>query len=398
MFTFDAPRAKESMKNSVYFYLAVVACTLLGMGCNEEVELNAPYKSTTIVFGLIDPDPNSDGVFNALDTQWVRITRTFLGDGNNNNYAAIRDSSEYKESDFVSKVVQQINANGDVTETYELTAVTVANKSVNGIFYGPEQTLYYFTAPNGIDTESRYRIALDFAQKDDVSAITEVVRNEEINFLTPQVDGSVTLAQSSGGNITYPTTSSIKWNPAENVTSYSATLRFYYTEFAYETTEWTGTPIVTQRYIDFPLGSINPEGVESSITLRFNARSFFTFLQGKIEANPLIKRVIGVAGESTTRPLDLMLAMGSGQLSTYIEVNSPVSGVVQERPIHTNINNGLGLWASRSIKRLDNLRLTTTGAGGAPLIGNLVALVTSEYTVDLNFCDENSSNTDYTCN
>jgi hypothetical protein len=386
------------MKKSIYVWLLSLTCAVVYTGCNEEVELNAPYKSTTIVFGLIDPDPNNDGTFNALDTQWVRITRTFLGDGNNNSYATIRDSSEYKESDFVSKVVEQINPNGDITATFELTAVTVANKSVNGIFYGPEQTLYYFVAPNGISTDSQYRIALDFANKEDVTAITEVVRNEEINFLTPQVDGSITLAQSSGGNITYPTTSSIKWNSAANVTSYSATLRFHYTEFEYETTDWTGTPIVNQRYIDFPLGSIDPEENEGQITLRFNARSFFTYLQGKLEANPLIKRVIGISGESTTRPFDVILAMGSSQLSTYIEVNSPVSGVVQERPTHTNIQNGLGLWASRSTKRLDNLRLTSTGAGGAPLIGNLVALVTGEYTVDLNFCDENSSDADYTCN
>jgi hypothetical protein len=211
------------------------------------------------------------------------------------------------------------------------------------------------------------------------------------------VDGSVTLAQSSGGSITYPTNSSIKWNTADNVAAYSATLRFYYTEYEYGTTDWTGTPIVSQRYIDFPLGSIKSEGTTSSITLRFSARSFFTFLQGKIAVNPLIKRVIGTAGEASTRPFDLLLAMGNDQLNTYIEVNSPVSGVVQERPVHTNVTNGLGLWASRSIRRLDNLKLTSVGAGGAPNIGNLVALVNGEYTSALNFCDENSSDEEYTC-
>lgn len=386
------------MNRSGIFFALVALASLMWTGCSEDVDINAPYKSTTILFGLIDPDPNNDGAFNALDTQWVRITRTFLGDGNNNDYAMIRDSSEYQESDFVSKTVQLLDANSNVLETYPLTAITVANKSVNGIFYGPEQTLYYFIAPSGISTGNTYRIALDFAHKDDVSATTTVVRNEQINFLTPQVDGSVTLAQSSGGNISYPTMSSIKWNTADNVAAYSATLRFHYTEFLYETTEWTGVPIVTARYIDFPLGSVSTKGTESSITLRYSARSFFTFLQGKIEANPLIKRVIGDPNEAETRPFDLMLAMGNDQLQTYIEVNSPVSGVVQERPVHTNVSNGLGLWASRSVRHLDNLKLTSVGAGGAPNIGNLVALVTSEYTMDLNFCDENSSDEEYTCN
>lgn len=385
------------MKRSLFWSLTCVSLSLVFTSCSEEVEINAPYESTTILFGLIDPDPNNDGTFDALDTQWVRITRTFLGEGNNNDYAMIRDSSEYQESDFVSKVVELLDENSTIIQSYPLVATTVANKSVNGIFYGPEQTLYYFIPSNGIQTIGSYRINLDFANKKDVSAITNVVRNEQINFLTPQVDGSVTLAQSSGGNITYPTLSSIKWNTADNVAAYSATLRFHFTEFLYETTEWTGTPIVTPRYVDFPLGSIATEGTESSITLRYAARSFFTFLQGKVEVNPLIKRVIGTAGETTTRPFDLYLSMGSDQLQTYIEVNSPVSGVVQERPVHTNVSNGLGLWASRSVRRLDDLRLTSVGAGGAPNIGNLVALVTSEYTSELNFCDANSSDEDYTC-
>jgi hypothetical protein len=385
------------MKRSLFWSLTCVSLSLVFTSCSEEVEINAPYESTTILFGLIDPDPNNDGTFDALDTQWVRITRTFLGEGNNNDYAMIRDSSEYQESDFVSKVVELLDENSTIIQSYPLVATTVANKSVNGIFYGPEQTLYYFIPSNGIQTIGSYRINLDFANKKDVSAITNVVRNEQINFLTPQVDGSVTLAQSSGGNITYPTLSSIKWNTADNVAAYSATLRFHFTEFLYETTDWTGTPIVTPRYVDFPLGSIATVGTESSITLRYAARSFFTFLQGKVEVNPLIKRVIGTAGETTTRPFDLYLSMGSDQLQTYIEVNSPVSGVVQERPVHTNVSNGLGLWASRSVRRLDDLRLTSVGAGGAPNIGNLVALVTSEYTSELNFCDANSSDEDYTC-
>ncbi len=385
------------MKKSLLYIFSICCSAMMWIGCSEEVELNAPYKSTTIIFGLIDPDPNTDGVFNALDTQWVRITRTFLGEGNNNDYAMIRDSSEYKESDFVSKSVQELNTNGEVVNTFDLQATTVANKSVNGIFYGPEQTLYYFITPNGITTGATYRIVLDFANKEDVSAVTDVVRNEQINFLTPQVDGSIILAQSSGGNITYQTTSSIKFNTAENVAAYSSVLRFYYTEFLYETTEWTGTPIVTQQYIDFPMGTIEATGNESSITMRFSGRSFFSYLQGKIAANPLIKRVIGTAGEASTRPFDLLVSMGNDQLNTYIEVSSPVSGIVQERPVHTNIDNGLGLWASRSVRRLDNLKLTSTSAGGAPNIGNLVALVTSEYTSELNFCDENSSDQDYTC-
>ena len=86
--------------------LFILAILILA-GCSTEVELNAPYLKTTVVMGLIDP---------VADTQWVKINKTFLGDGNNMDYTTIRDSSEYPEGSFVA-TIQQIN-DGDVVNTY----------------------------------------------------------------------------------------------------------------------------------------------------------------------------------------------------------------------------------------------------------------------------------------
>ena len=45
--------------------------------------------------------------------------------------------------------------------------------------------------------------------------------------------------------------------------------------------------------------------------------------------------------------LDLVMTEGSDDLKTYINVNKPFSGIVQERPVFSNINNGVGLFSSR---------------------------------------------------
>ena len=50
------------MNMKYFFAFAVVA--LLFSSCETEVELNAPYKSTTVVYGLLDP---------VQDTQWIKI-------------------------------------------------------------------------------------------------------------------------------------------------------------------------------------------------------------------------------------------------------------------------------------------------------------------------------------
>ena len=45
--------------------------------------------------------------------------------------------------------------------------------------------------------------------------------------------------------------------------------------------------------------------------------------------------------------LDLVMTIGTSDLMTYINVNKPFSGIVQERPVFSNINNGIGLFSSR---------------------------------------------------
>ncbi len=144
--------------------LFILAILILA-GCSTEVELNAPYLKTTVVMGLIDP---------VADTQWVKINKTFLGDGNNMDYTTIRDSSEYPEGSFVA-TIQQIN-DGDVVNTYTLESIELSNKDLNGIFYGPEHTAYFVATPSGLNENDSYRLNIDFVDKSDVYGETNLVK------------------------------------------------------------------------------------------------------------------------------------------------------------------------------------------------------------------------------
>jgi hypothetical protein len=44
------------------------------------------------------------------------------------------------------------------------------------------------------------------------------------------------------------------------------------------------------------------------------------------------------------------LYAGSDDFTTFIDVNEPSTGIIQERPEFTNIKNGLGLFSSRVIR------------------------------------------------
>ena len=45
------------------FLFPVLAVAAAFVGCKEDVELNAPYRSDTVIYGILDP---------VQDTQWVR--------------------------------------------------------------------------------------------------------------------------------------------------------------------------------------------------------------------------------------------------------------------------------------------------------------------------------------
>ena len=98
---------------------------LLMSSCSTDIELNAPYQKTPVIFGLLDAQQ---------DTQWVRVNRTWLGVGNQFDVAMIADSSEYPAEDLTVEVTERI---GGATREWALVDTTIENKSDQGIFLWP---------------------------------------------------------------------------------------------------------------------------------------------------------------------------------------------------------------------------------------------------------------------
>jgi hypothetical protein len=379
---------------------------LMIASCTTEVDLMAPYKSTTVVFGLLNPDANADNVLNALDTQWIKINRTFLGEGDNTVFAGVRDSSEYDDSEIETKVVQQLH-DGEVVQEFELTSVTVANKSIDGIFYGPEQTLYYFIPPaSGLFLADEYRIYVKFTDGHEVSGTTNVVNYSSFSWIAPQQETNLNMASpsSQNGGIQYVDPVSVRWGAARNASVYSVVLRFHYTEEIYDNVTHSGTPLSsTPKYIDYSIGTKSAEGVAAGETMKieFRGEDFYSFVVNNIDVNPYARRILGrydnALDQERTECFDVIMTIGNEQLSSYIEVNSPATTIVQERPVYTNIDNGLGLFASRGLRQLLDVRLVGEGPNGVATTGNLEAFFIAGGTEELNFCDPNPSSS-HACN
>ena len=123
----------------------LLCLTLVNTGCTTDVELNAPYEERSLAFCLLDP---------AATEQWVRVNRTWLGEGNNLDIALVADSSEYAAGE-VNVTVEQFHPDDIAFETpllgFSAMDTLLQDKDDNGIFYGPEYRAYHFETPDGLD-------------------------------------------------------------------------------------------------------------------------------------------------------------------------------------------------------------------------------------------------------
>ena len=375
--------------NKIFSLSAIAAVSLaVFSSCETEVDLTAPYASTTVVFGLLDPQ---------ADTQFVKITKTFLGDGNLNDYAMIRDSSEYKWEEFNSLRIDEYLPGNPIPIPHNLNPITINNKDVNGMFYGPEQTVYYFASPTGINPNATYKLVADFVSRPDVFAWTNVIPSANVFFQSPQTNLGLSFAATNTvtGVIDYRDNVSIRWTPIDNAEIYDLALRFYYTENLYSDNALTQLVSSTDKFIDWKIGTFNADDIDLNsgyYNLTFNAEPFFSFLGTNLETNTLIRREVGTYDGNKTRAFELRMGLANDELKTYINVNNPVTGIIQERPSYTNVVGGLGLFASRASAYVLNIPLES-GNGTS----NINALKNGFYTSDLNFCDPNPSNTEFTC-
>ena len=85
--------------------------------------------------------------------------------------------------------------------------------------------------------------------------------------------------------------------------------------------------------------------------------------------------------------IDFLVSVANDEFHTYLALDEPISGVVEDRPSYTNITNGYGIFASRYTKNIIGKRLSSAW---------LEELVDGNITGQLRFCsgmleDQNGS-------
>lgn len=300
----------------------LIATALIAIGfqsCENEIEINAPYRETGVIYGIVDP---------GVDTQVVRIQKAFLGEGNALIMAQNPDSVYYPDGVLDVKM-------------YELTPVGNSYNVVDSFplvrFEGPPKppgsfpstpNILYRTNGEAINTSSEYKIVVRNTQTNNVfSAQTPIV--QPVNIIRPNTTELIRWASQ------FPVT--VRYNTNATGRVYNLTIRFKFNE------ENVATGTITPKSIDWVFANrtvTDPVSV-SEILTEIEGEKFYKFVDSKLTADPNIRRYAG--------NLDFIVTVGAEFLANYVDINQPGTNLLTSPPVYSNVVNGTGIFSSRSV-------------------------------------------------
>jgi len=305
-------------------YLLIIFCTLTAIqACKNDIAINAPYKETPIVNGFLDI---------GVDTQYIKITKTFQNASNLSPQQAAQDASIMY---FDTLIVKMVRLSTNDTLTFYKT---------NNI---PKDSGYFTNSVNFL-----YALPYKFDDPDKInSAYKLIIYNPKSgNTYTSQtsiVGGTTIMPHNSAGSpykldIFYdpniPNYIQFEWNPVPSAYIYTALIRYYYTENSLQKS--------ADEYI-----AIND--VDKKV---YPETYFFNFKSDQM--NQFLINYFGrrdTADHSVYRKIteiDYVVLSGSNDLLTAVDLSKPNTSLLQVKPDFSNIQGGLGLFTSRSTSSL----------------------------------------------
>jgi len=323
-------------KKYVYFILF----SLIFSACESDFDVNDQWEEVTVVYGLLDQ---------SRDQQYIKINKAFLGKADALQMASNADSSNYNPDDLSVKLYQSDAVSGIYDTSFSYLTVdnqvyklgeslefhdTIIEKD-EGLFATDNNIIY--TAPTNQTFFNKNKtfvlVIINKKTGNIVKAITQLI-------------GGLTIANSYifdnpfvfyiPGNADPFRSVTALWPESQNGTIYQVELDFNYSEDS------------QFKSVTMKLPLISYDGRDMTASIK--GKDFFSFLSNNIAENPDVVRTIN--------NLTLKVVVGTEELATYINVNKPISGIVQERPQYSNIDNGIGLFSSRYIGEYEGIPLS----------------------------------------
>jgi hypothetical protein len=365
------------MKKLINF-IALFITLLSFTSCSEEIKPSEDGKETAIVYA----------VFNTNDSlHYVKINRALNASGDMSTYASVSDSSYF---DQVDATVYEYT-NGSLTNTFPLNDTIIQGKE-DGVFYNPEQKVYYFKSKN-----------LKNAQN--VTYKLEAI----INGGEFKVYGETNLA-GEGMSITYPTDNVQYKFATANVAQdgYSGTnLSFntgdaqrieLYLDVTFE--EFDNTTLLYTKTLNWKVGEFDQEDIKSNLSKGATGQTFYELIKTSVtEDENITKRVL--------KSINMRVLAANTDLQKFMLVSQPSSSLAQSKASYSNLfatneMRVVGIFGSRyNMERFKPKYYNLNGTSYGCIDPNsMKELCEGQITGGLFFCSDNPAdfNKSYFCN
>ena len=311
----------------VLVFLFIPLVLLLG-ACSTDVDLYADYEAVPIIYGLLDPN---------ADTNYVKITRIMSVHGDAYQAAQNPDSSNYPGK-LDARIVEYCN--GDSLRTIALDTITIHNKE-QGVFYAPAQKLYYTTEPlniNNMEEKYSYRLIVVLPDRT-INTEADIVGNSSFGIQSLGVNFSKEYFGMGSRQFLF--------KPATNAAMYHVTMAFTFLE------QRSPGDDSIPRTIHWEIGTFSDGYFQyhtdgDAYVFPYRPETFYEQLTEFIGGDTAVvglKRYIG------DFPVEVTITAGGEHLWQYVNYNNTASGFVVGDPEFSTIEDGFGVFSSRNTAR-----------------------------------------------
>lgn len=330
--------------------LAIVSILLFS--CKNDIDINADYKETPIIYGLLNLDSS---------THYIKVYKAFLDEETSAVDIAQNPDSIYYADSIILSIERK--SNGQKTYLSRIDGNTIGRPMEEGIFANSPNILYTFT--QALNKDETYILNFENPRTGvKASAETKVVNNFQINA----------PFEGFNFNFTSVTPFEVQWRSAANSRINDVTLRFYYFEWNIATPS-----IKILKWVDWRVANgiiaNNANGGEQ-LSFPIQGSSFYSFLNANLAKDNQVRR------EAPQECIEVLFSVGGETLYNYIRVNQAQSGITSLQTLteYTNVEGGLGIFSTRKISKRSTLGLTNSA---------LDSLTCGNLTRELNFVNRN---------
>lgn len=296
--------------------LLAIAGLLFLTACDNELDLTGDYIETPVVLGLLNY---------TTDTQFVRINKTFLERGVNAEELA-KDPYQLVYDTLIAFLVNKSNNQKD-------TLNTILKSKDAGVFSDEKNILYYSTTP--LSVGNTYELVIETPTGLVARAETKAI--DTVSIDKPKIQEGHRKQDLSLISLNN------KFLDYKFKVSYPAEIaRFEIKMFLlYEEVTAQGRKKMS---VEAPIARIENEeliaGKEFEVV--YGGEQFYKAIAKAIPKDG-IRREVGL-----NNSIRIEIYAADNAFRFYSNLNGPIDGLSQVRPEYSNIENGIGLFASRA--------------------------------------------------